>query len=90
VEQRDAEHSGSVFAIGGRALDGPFAGGDSGGDSGALRPPERAEPAESEAESLAAEAARAKARRKDLVTRLWTAAVLIPYVLWVVAHGGLA
>jgi len=37
-----------------------------------------------------AEGHRAAARRADLVTRLWTAAVLIPFILWVIAHGGLA
>ncbi len=38
----------------------------------------------------AAEAAEKKAaRRKDLLTRLATAAVLIPFVLWTIAQGGL-
>ena len=35
------------------------------------------------------EAAKRVARRKDLVTRLATAAVLIPFVLWAIAQGGL-
>jgi phosphatidate cytidylyltransferase len=51
-------------------------------DGTALADPENADPE-------AAARARASARRADLRTRLWTAAVLIPYVLWVVAHGGL-
>ncbi len=39
--------------------------------------------------ALDPEAAKRDARRKDLVTRLATAAVLIPFVLWAIAQGGL-
>lgn len=89
MEQRDAEQPGSVFAIGGRPLDGPFATGDPDGASGPGRSPGPPDVSPASAEAEAAEAARAVVRRRDLVTRLWTAAVLIPYVLWVIAHGGL-
>lgn len=46
---------------------------------------------EGDAEAAALKAAEAKraSRRKDLLTRLATAAVLIPFVLWAIAQGGL-
>lgn len=47
-------------------------------------PPTPAADAQAQAEK------RAASRRQDLITRLGTAAVLIPYVLWVIFHGGLA
>ena len=92
MEQRDAEDSGSDFTVGSRPPDAPFTASD-GGPARAARPASTLganDSADSIAATDAAEAARATARRKDLVTRLWTAGVLIPYVLWVVAHGGLA
>ncbi|MFK7895189.1 MAG: phosphatidate cytidylyltransferase [Myxococcota bacterium] len=48
--------------------------------------PESDEPELSEAEAAAAKKA---ARRQDLITRLGTAAVLIPFVLWAIWQGGL-
>lgn len=59
--------------------------GDAEGRSGA--PLAAAEtPADTEAQAAARKQA---ARRKDLVTRLATAAVLIPFVLWAIFQGGL-
>lgn len=52
---------------------------------------ERSEQAEADARAAEVSAAeRRAARRADLVTRLGTAAVLIPFILWVIARGGIA
>ena len=42
-----------------------------------------------EADAMAEAAAQRAARRRDLATRMGTAAVLIPFVLWAIVRGGL-
>lgn len=93
VEQRDAEQARAAFAIGGRLPESAYlvSGAEAVADADDSDPPEAPRPGAPFAASSDAnpsEAARVAARRKDLQTRLWTAAVLIPYVLWVVARGG--
>lgn len=85
VEQRDAEETGPGWGSGRPSAEAS--------PSIAQAAPTPSSPVGSSGGDDAAEAARsarAAARRADLITRLGTAAVLIPYVLWVVARGGLA
>lgn len=96
VEQRDAQEAGPGFRLGVPSAEDPEArsvagsGSDPVAGSGAPSVAHAEAALAEAADAEAAEAARAAARRADLITRLGTAAVLIPYVLWVIAHGGLA
>ncbi len=83
VEQRDAENSGPVWMAAAAPPGRPPVPDEHSAHDPAHDPTSEPTP------DPAPDSARTAARRKDLNTRLWTAAVLIPYILWVIAHGGL-
>lgn len=80
MEQRDAERTGAGHSVGLAVAGPPAVGADARARTGA----------EDDEPTASAALEREAARRADLATRLGTAAVLIPYVLWVIAHGGFA
>ncbi|HPG24997.1 MAG TPA: phosphatidate cytidylyltransferase [Myxococcota bacterium] len=81
VDSRDRTEARRAPAASDEGASRAFAAGPVGATSTPPPPPDPDRDAE--------EAARRAARRKDLVTRLGTAAVLIPFVFWAIAQGGL-